>query len=339
MPWGNQMMMNNRSVCIGQVMLNLTAATVLLLVSAAKNADGADKADKEQINGLTGEYFAGNNFERLVATRVDPQINWMWDHASPEPGLSNQHFSVRWTGWLKAPRPGRYTIISNTDDHSKLWIDDVLLLEHGGKGGSVTVELTGKPQAIRMDYSSGGNPNWAGLNWIPPGLSETPIPPEAFFLEKEAAEASRGFGTTRPSLNGLKTEYFLGRDLKRRVFTRYTADVNNLWSFGAPLAEMPSNDFSIRWTGWLKPPKPGKYRIVLWADDHANVWIDRKLIIDKWGEAVVELDEEPHTIAVEFAEGRKYASISLQWVPPGEEYRYIIPASAFFRNRTALKSP
>ena len=54
--------------------------------------------------GLKAEYFANENWQNAPAvTRIDPQIDFDWNAASPVPGLSPRSFSVRWTGEFRCP--------------------------------------------------------------------------------------------------------------------------------------------------------------------------------------------------------------------------------------------
>ncbi|HUI44113.1 MAG TPA: glycoside hydrolase family 3 C-terminal domain-containing protein [Terriglobia bacterium] len=60
--------------------------------------------------GLKAEYFANTDFSGSpVLTRIDPQIQFDWDAASPAPGVPMKAFAVRWTGTLTPPGPGDYT--------------------------------------------------------------------------------------------------------------------------------------------------------------------------------------------------------------------------------------
>ena len=63
--------------------------------------------DGEQ--GLLGEYFdnIGMNGEPLFK-QVDDQINFMWDIDTPDPRLKTSDFSIRWTGFVTAPKSGTY---------------------------------------------------------------------------------------------------------------------------------------------------------------------------------------------------------------------------------------
>ncbi len=66
-----------------------------------------DKISAEE--GLRGEYFASDSFEgKAIVTRVDKQVDFDWNSASPVPGADASAFAVRWTGTLQMPQPGSY---------------------------------------------------------------------------------------------------------------------------------------------------------------------------------------------------------------------------------------
>ncbi len=60
-------------------------------------------------DGLKAEYFASDDFNgQPVLSRIDRQIDFDWDAASPVPGAPADHFAVRWTGTIHAPEAGEY---------------------------------------------------------------------------------------------------------------------------------------------------------------------------------------------------------------------------------------
>ncbi|QMV19406.1 glycoside hydrolase family 3 protein [Granulicella sp. 5B5] len=59
--------------------------------------------------GLKAEYFAGDVTDgKPVLTRVDKEIDFDWNSASPVAGVPADHFAVRWTGTISAPQRGTY---------------------------------------------------------------------------------------------------------------------------------------------------------------------------------------------------------------------------------------
>jgi WD40 repeat protein len=134
-------------------------------------------------NGLKAELFAALDCRNCVKVRYDAQVNWDWGLADPDPLLPVDSFSVRWTGWLKAPRPGRYTLLLESDDGSRLWLDGRRLIDRRTEGKSqVEVELTGKPQALRIEYFDLAENAHIRFRWAQQGgFPMQPVPTECLF--------------------------------------------------------------------------------------------------------------------------------------------------------------
>jgi formylglycine-generating enzyme required for sulfatase activity/WD40 repeat protein len=148
-------------------------------------------------NGLKAELFAGMDFQRLVKVRHDAQVSWGWGINGPDPLLGADCFSIRWTGWLKAPRPGRYTLRLYCDDGGKLWLDDKLVIDLWQKSGptpyQVDVELTGQPQELRVEYFQQFGDAFIHLSWAQQGgFGMQSVPPWAVFHDRAAAEKAIG---------------------------------------------------------------------------------------------------------------------------------------------------
>ncbi len=129
------------------------------------------------------------------------------------------------------------------------------------------------------------------------------------------------------------------------MLTRVDARVAFRWDRGAPTDTMVaqgeltpdtalgSDDYSIRWTGQLLPPKSGKYELVVAANDGARLFIDGKQVIDGWQpnqrvasvSAFVDLEGgKAYDIKLEYFEADRDAEVRLAWrlpdsKPPFEE--------------------
>ncbi len=142
--------------------------------------------------GLWAEYFNGRDCRQLIFRRIDPNVQFIWGDGSPDERVPADEFSARWTGYLKAPVSGRYKLRAIIDDFMQVWIDGNMVL--WGAGGAKThpeveVELTGRPQSIKIEFWEGNTNAVACLNWLPPGdFVEQAVPSEAFFTEKAVAE-------------------------------------------------------------------------------------------------------------------------------------------------------
>ncbi len=86
--------------------------------------------------GLTGTYFSGAHFEKLVATRIDDKIDYYITDgtAAPNkiihPDLPDGDVSVRWEGQLDTEVGGDYLFQTFYNSGAKLWIGDKLVIDH-----------------------------------------------------------------------------------------------------------------------------------------------------------------------------------------------------------------
>jgi beta-glucosidase len=135
--------------------------------------------------GLKAEYFANENWQNApVVTRVDPQIDFDWNVASPVPGLSNRSFSVRWTGEIQMPAPGDYLITLSLPEcyqcHTEIFsvvVDGRQLTAVDAADPrpvstpAVTLHLGDtRPHSIEVRYAHRSSPFGAvvALSWMPP---------------------------------------------------------------------------------------------------------------------------------------------------------------------------
>jgi WD40 repeat protein len=142
-------------------------------------------------HGLRTELFADVDLRQMVKVRYDAQINWVWGTAAPDPLLPSDLFSVRWTGWLKAPRPGRYTLGLSADDGARLWLDGKLLasIRVEPQPFRVEVELTDRPHELRVESFQVFGAAFTRLFWAQAeGFTERPVPSAALFHDRAAAE-------------------------------------------------------------------------------------------------------------------------------------------------------
>ncbi len=138
------------------------------------------------------------------------------------------------------------------------------------------------------------------------------VPSETlFFIENE---------TKQPGLLG---EYFPNASLEGLpAFTRVDQQVNFQWTLFGPDPERLNNDFySVRWSGKIRAPETGTFRIGIDGNDGYRLFLDGKLLIDNTiqrgrrlslADVHFEKDRE-YELLIEYSEPRGNAWFRLVW--------------------------
>ncbi len=96
-------------------------------------------------------------------------------------------FALRFTGSIHIPKAGRYTFSIASDDGSRIYVDDKLLVNNDGLHGmsekSGAVELTAGQHSIIVTYFDNGGGDGLAVNWAGPGFRKSPIAPESLSVQ------------------------------------------------------------------------------------------------------------------------------------------------------------
>jgi beta-glucosidase len=138
--------------------------------------------------GLKAEYFDNIDFAgEPKLTRVDEQVDFDWNSASPAPALKANAFGVRWTGTFTPPKPGEYEFTfqlahcypCGDAEMVRMYVDDKVVTHQpvaasesrpsGMKPFTVSFDDV-QPHKVRIEYSHHARLFGAGvtLNWRPP---------------------------------------------------------------------------------------------------------------------------------------------------------------------------
>ena len=245
--------------------------------------------------GLKGEYFASPDLSGApVMTRVDPQIDFDWNSASPARGIQANSFSVRWTGTITAPAPGDYPFSITLahcypcQDHEgyKLLFDDKEVASFGSSEksefrASTTPEFhltfaDTQPHALRVEYEHHAPLFGAGLtlNWTAP---VEPLRAEAVAAAQKA-DVVLAFVGLSPELEGeempVHIEGFSGGDRNEIELPKaQVALLQALGATGKPLVVVLMN---------------GSALAVDWAQQHAQAVLEAWYPGEAGGEAIAE---------------------------------------------------
>lgn len=155
--------------------LRLLIPILLLFLGSALLAQPAKP--RTASSGLTGTYYAGENFERKVFTRIDPAIDFKWWQTPPGPGLESQYYSVRWLGRLFTPATGSYRFSVEVDDGVRVWVGGRKIIDAWGLHNNDRFEssidlIANRYYDLRVDYSNAILEGEIKLYWVIPDESE-----------------------------------------------------------------------------------------------------------------------------------------------------------------------
>ena len=121
---------------------------------------------------------------------------------------------------------------------------------------------------------------------------------------------------------GLRGEYFANPDLAGEpAARRVDPKVDFHWTFLPPAPGLATDWYSVRWTGSLVGPESGPRRIGVEGNDGFRLWLDGRLIIDRWRKssvrtaaAEVRLEKgRAYDLRLEFHEPVRSGEVRLVW--------------------------
>lgn len=275
-------------------------------------------------NGLKGEYYDNSNLTGLKLTRTDANVNFNWVLGSPDASIGADTFSVRWTGTIKPKYSESHTFYVTADDGVRLWVNGRLIIDkwipQASELTSQPITLTaGQNYDIRLEYFENSVGATAILQWSSASQVKQVVPQSQLSPPAEAAGV------------GLKGEYYDNSNLTGLKLTRTDANVNFNWVEASPDSSIASDTFSARWTGTIKPKYSGPYTFYLNADDGVRLWIDGKLILNRWVDQSGQFQSSTlqlaagnqYDIQIEYFENLGGASIGLLWESPSQAKEFV----------------
>jgi beta-glucosidase len=244
--------------------------------------------------GLKAEYFADGKMDGApVVTRLDHAIDFDWNSAAPVPEVKQDHFAVRWTGFITPLAPGKqefnmrlaHCYPCGDREHFVVKIDGKDVSTHGTDGGefreSTTPRFTvdfadTKPHAIEVTYTHHAPLFGAGISmeYVPaPGV-----------LQQDAVDAAKNADLViamvglSPELEGeemkIQVEGFSGGDRTDiKLPATQVQMLEQVAATGKPMVVVLLN---------------GSALAVNWAQEHANAILEAWYPGEAGGKAIAE---------------------------------------------------
>jgi hypothetical protein len=141
-----------------------------VVVSASERAAVAPRTEDGAASGqLEATFFKDPELTQAAFSRQDSALDFNWASGEPPELGQNDNFSVRWVGKLNIVERGSYDFYLTSDDGSRLFIGDSLVVDNWGvhalesKQGSVELEAGTHP--FRLEYFDGTGDAVVKLEW------------------------------------------------------------------------------------------------------------------------------------------------------------------------------
>jgi hypothetical protein len=249
-----------------------------------------------------GEYWPNPTLSGSpTVVRNDAKIDFNWKTGSPAANLPSNSFSARWTR-NQGFDADTYRFHVIADDGVRLWLDGRLVIDSWRDGAAreitADVPLTAGQHSVKLEYYERGDSARIKLWWDKIGAGAYPDWRGAYWANRE--------------LKGTAT------------LLRNDEAIDFNWHSGAPMAGLPVDKFSARWSRNVDF-EPGIYLFSARADDGIRFYLDGQLLLDEWhrsdGKQVYGVSAPlsgGHQLLVEYYEGSGEALVSFWWKKVGE---------------------
>lgn len=235
--------------------------------------------------GVLATFFHDPDFSQSVAVQEDGQIAYS-DLSTDIPSFAGMNaFSAEWTGEVEPQYSGRHLfhVITRPDADLgfRLWVDDEKIIEHWRGNttsetvGAKTLEVGKKVKFKLSYYQTGGWSSPVELKWSHEFFSKETIPTSQLYPA----------GFTQANGTGLLGEYFDDAAFTQLVARKVDPKIDYFWGYSLPHPSMTkdqSNDYSVRWKGFLQAPYTGEYTLSANVDENVRVSVNGTKIIDSW---------------------------------------------------------
>jgi hypothetical protein len=153
--------------------------------------------DSTKGNGLHVKFYPGHDwkflplFNALTATHEWNTYEFNLDRSQilSLVGAGDPTFAAVFSGYLRIDRDGEYKFYNSSDDGSKLFVDDKLVVNNDGDHGVIersgSINLTPGKHAIRIEFYNGFGGFWLDAYYKGPGLYKQLIPADKLFLDNK----------------------------------------------------------------------------------------------------------------------------------------------------------
>ncbi|HEX5026002.1 MAG TPA: alkaline phosphatase family protein [Agriterribacter sp.] len=147
-------------------------------------------------NGLAVSYYRGKEWKRLpVLTKMAPAKKWAShefhieeNQVNPLLEKDNPCFGLSFDGYIQVDTPGEYRFFTQSDDGSKLFIDDHKVVDndgdHGVKESAGETTLEAGRHKIQVAFFNAAGGYWLEVFYKGPGIAKQVVPADKLYMKK-----------------------------------------------------------------------------------------------------------------------------------------------------------
>lgn len=269
--------------------------------------------------GVAYRYYEGSwnslpDFSALTPVGLGAVANF-----SLETAANPDNFGFRFDAYVLIPADGFYDFYTNSDDGSRLWIDDWLVVDndglHGAKDAVGNIGLAAGWHRIRTGFFERGGAEILSVSWRFPGGQRTAIPNGSLVFDSASMPTLEPPAAARDALlGGLQYAYYEWSQPQAQWTV--LPDLASLTPIATGTVEsfslaprMRADRFAFRFKGYVDIPEYGYYTFFTSSDDGSRLYIDNKPVVDNDGlhglrerSGRIGLERGRHAITVDFFE-------------------------------------
>jgi len=323
--WRDQTLMVNSAVASITVYKNITPA-----------GNSSNKKPGLIYDYYEGSYTALPNFSNL--TPVFSGINY-GEIDLPSIPVRADNFALRFTGYIRVLNSGFYKLSLSSDDGSKLYFNNQLLINNDGNHAmremTAKVALVEGYYPVTVEYYDA-----TSLQDIKLSITDV-YTGQYVYTEVYHDNIDPLPKTVRLNklLQGVVYDYNEGTyDLLPNFSSISYKSKGALPDFNLSIQSRSPDNFAVRYTGLIDVEHTGEYKFFIFSDDGSRLYIDDILVVNNDGthgmlekSGAVWLWSGKHNIRVEYFEKSASEGLIVSYSGPGV-YKKTIPTEKLFRD-------